>query len=521
MTKKIAQLTKVIFHLNSRNEENDTYVAQLKAAHAKEMELVVQDAKARLDSLELMLSNSISRATHEEAISLLAQTHNNEKALLLSEAHKRHQANEAKQEQLKETFEKTILQRTDELKRVKDGFSARTAAHEALVVEQQAKLRAAQQESQQFGRAEMEKLEAQIMALNAQHEEERRRIREEMQADTARLLDEKKRQFAEDIGKLKAGSQETLRLRLQEAQNEWENERLNLQTMFNTNQQVLLAQHEELKRQLAMGSSEANNEISRLKTELENAKSVISDRDSQLMNADNRLKGMIDQSASLSLLVSSLKQSSADLAGQLAIKAKAVDDLDSYSKRQEATIEAHVSEIQRLNETIRSIQSESQRVSSAAKSLSTERSKLTTELEKAQQQFDQQVRAMEQAREREERRMRSEFDRTLATAAAQHESEKSAMIEKYQSAIEEERRSAESSAQKSFEVCFVMLLTIVMHGHRRSEIFAVSSMWFLRNFQPAWSALVRAKHKRVRRYTISNSSNRQVCIVGRTCKRFS
>ena len=42
MSKKIAQLTKVIFQLHSKNEENSTYQSALTATHEKEMEIILK-----------------------------------------------------------------------------------------------------------------------------------------------------------------------------------------------------------------------------------------------------------------------------------------------------------------------------------------------------------------------------------------------------------------------------------------------------------------------------------------------
>jgi 5,10-methylenetetrahydrofolate reductase len=44
MSKKIAQLTKVIFHLHSKNEENTQYQNALTGAYEKEIETILKDA---------------------------------------------------------------------------------------------------------------------------------------------------------------------------------------------------------------------------------------------------------------------------------------------------------------------------------------------------------------------------------------------------------------------------------------------------------------------------------------------
>ena len=44
MSKKIAQLTKVIFHLHSKNEENNIFQTSLTNTHEREMEFILKEA---------------------------------------------------------------------------------------------------------------------------------------------------------------------------------------------------------------------------------------------------------------------------------------------------------------------------------------------------------------------------------------------------------------------------------------------------------------------------------------------
>jgi hypothetical protein len=49
MSKKIAQLTKVIFHLHSKNEENGLYQNSLAGAYEKEIETILNQANSIID----------------------------------------------------------------------------------------------------------------------------------------------------------------------------------------------------------------------------------------------------------------------------------------------------------------------------------------------------------------------------------------------------------------------------------------------------------------------------------------
>ena len=51
MSKKVAQLTKVIFHLNTKNEEAEAHTAAVTEAYEEEVELILVDANTKLQSL--------------------------------------------------------------------------------------------------------------------------------------------------------------------------------------------------------------------------------------------------------------------------------------------------------------------------------------------------------------------------------------------------------------------------------------------------------------------------------------
>ncbi|KAJ0404055.1 hypothetical protein P43SY_004310 [Pythium insidiosum] len=66
MSKKIAQLTKVIFHLNTRNEDFQADVAYLKQLHAFELQQLTQDAASKLKALQTQLQGAEERAASAE-----------------------------------------------------------------------------------------------------------------------------------------------------------------------------------------------------------------------------------------------------------------------------------------------------------------------------------------------------------------------------------------------------------------------------------------------------------------------
>ena len=79
MSKKIAQLTKVIFHLHSKNEENSLYQTSYTNAYEKEIETVLKDANAIINRQKLALDKSKDQTNVKDKIKELEDKHSKDK----------------------------------------------------------------------------------------------------------------------------------------------------------------------------------------------------------------------------------------------------------------------------------------------------------------------------------------------------------------------------------------------------------------------------------------------------------
>lgn len=57
MSKKIAQLTKVIYHLNTKNEDHQTEVDVMTANHQMEIQQILRDAAARIGKFKEVMES--------------------------------------------------------------------------------------------------------------------------------------------------------------------------------------------------------------------------------------------------------------------------------------------------------------------------------------------------------------------------------------------------------------------------------------------------------------------------------
>jgi predicted nucleic acid-binding Zn-ribbon protein len=85
MSKKIAQLTKVIYHLNTRNEDHQSELDSLSANHQIEIQQVLRDAASRIGKFKEMMESRQSTVNVEVQLTKLQKKHDSEKQAALQE----------------------------------------------------------------------------------------------------------------------------------------------------------------------------------------------------------------------------------------------------------------------------------------------------------------------------------------------------------------------------------------------------------------------------------------------------
>lgn len=79
MSKKIAQLTKVIFHLHSKNEENTQYQNAVSGAYEKEIETILKEANNIINRQKEALDKSKEAGNLKQMIKELEDKHASER----------------------------------------------------------------------------------------------------------------------------------------------------------------------------------------------------------------------------------------------------------------------------------------------------------------------------------------------------------------------------------------------------------------------------------------------------------
>ena len=79
MSKKIAQLTKVIYHLNTKNEDHQAEVDNLAANNQMEIQHILRDAASKINKFKELVETKQSNTNLEAAVTKLQNKHDIEK----------------------------------------------------------------------------------------------------------------------------------------------------------------------------------------------------------------------------------------------------------------------------------------------------------------------------------------------------------------------------------------------------------------------------------------------------------
>lgn len=125
MSKKIAQLTKVIYALNTKNDEHENVLENLKTAHEEEMQKLMEETKERMNYFKTRLG---AVSEQRQKIDML-ESHLSKERLqreeALSEFEKFKRRNEGDEARLKSEFSDKILVMSKELLAAKKQFEER------------------------------------------------------------------------------------------------------------------------------------------------------------------------------------------------------------------------------------------------------------------------------------------------------------------------------------------------------------------------------------------------------------
>ena len=125
MSKKVAQLTKVIYHLNTRNEDFQSELKSAQRSHAGEVEEILQDAADKINAFKKKLAAAKQNGATAAALQKLKKQHRAERDEAMSEFAAFKKTVRAREETLRKTFGDKVDAMRQQLDGSRDKFKAR------------------------------------------------------------------------------------------------------------------------------------------------------------------------------------------------------------------------------------------------------------------------------------------------------------------------------------------------------------------------------------------------------------
>jgi hypothetical protein len=132
MSKKIAQLTKVIYALNTKNDEHDAFVESLKNSHEEELHQLIAETKSRIGSFESRLGVVSEQKSKIEMLESIVSQEKLQKEEALAEFEILKRQHEDKQSQLREQYADKIHSISKEILSSKKEFDDRLRDFQAM-----------------------------------------------------------------------------------------------------------------------------------------------------------------------------------------------------------------------------------------------------------------------------------------------------------------------------------------------------------------------------------------------------
>ena len=124
MSKKIAQLTKVIYQLNCRNEDGDAQVRSVADRYEEEIASIMGDAKTKIGTLRDELATKNDSKKLESVVKELSRQHDKEKEAAMRELEALKRSVLDKEGDAKKNFEERMLAASREVAKAKEDFNS-------------------------------------------------------------------------------------------------------------------------------------------------------------------------------------------------------------------------------------------------------------------------------------------------------------------------------------------------------------------------------------------------------------
>lgn len=212
MSKKIAQLTKVIYHLNTKNEDHQAEIDDLANNNQLEIQHILRDAAAKIGKFKEMVESKQVTANVEAQIEKLQRKHEAEKQTAMKQLEDFKMKMKAREQSLAADFQNKFETTQEKVEKMNAKFRERIDAFDKLSQQYQtdiANARASGSAGEEATRLKYEKeMEEYVITSNAKYQAMmveqlslQDKLKAEMEAKMSKLRTELEAKFKEDLQK--------------------------------------------------------------------------------------------------------------------------------------------------------------------------------------------------------------------------------------------------------------------------------------------------------------------------------
>ncbi|XP_059154210.1 protein FAM184A-like [Physella acuta] len=462
MSKKIAQLTKVIYALNTKNDENDTVLQSLKDQHEEEIQRILADTQKKVSVYKCQLDEESDHRKTIEALQTKMDEYKDQKTLVenqfaayktkISELH----------EKERESYANRLFDMSHEMLKAKKDFEDHIqrfiswkeriiAEHATAIAEQESKHRTEMEDLKSLQRDQDDTWQNQCAKIEERFKSQIEALRNQVEA----LQNEKVSMETEYVAKLEKSQAfyekelEAVRHSQSQGHNmEVEKLRKEIDRMkldFGANERELRSQIDRLVRQLADTEDEleqVKQEKEMLQAELAGKKSSSSELSKHLQDLKEELAKKTTSLQNTETELAGSKQHCSNLADELMKKSNKMGELEAHNVQNEGVISSLRSELDKMKDRVTRLDAERSSLQSHAQSLSLEQSSqlqnlrqaledMTVEKETLKQWSEKQIQSLNDELEKREKKLKEEFHLRLTEMEVQQ-----------REAIERERKEA-------------------------------------------------------------------------------
>jgi len=206
--KKMAQLTRVIYQMNTRNDENDLTLKQFIAAYEKEMDLLVDESNNIISKYKIQLEKSNKQDELELEIKKITDEVTRQKDISKKEFNNLKNKVEDREKKLSQDYETKLVQQKNDYESLKQKYGILCTNLDSLDqrldhqndVHKQEMDNFIREHNQKYNKLLQEKLDIEDQLKSSEASE--RRLRQELE-----ML---RKQYQEDIERIKASNARTM-----------------------------------------------------------------------------------------------------------------------------------------------------------------------------------------------------------------------------------------------------------------------------------------------------------------------